>query len=65
MLKNSFIENTYVVGTHWNCLIEAIPMCTSPYVTENKEENYWKFTFTKYHAQCLYLFKTSQTANQY
>ena len=19
---------TYVVGTHWNCLIEAIPMCT-------------------------------------
>ena len=18
----------YVVGTHWNCLIEAIPMCT-------------------------------------
>ena len=19
----------YVVGTHWNCLIEAIPMCTN------------------------------------
>ena len=19
---------TYVVGIHWNCLIEAIPMCT-------------------------------------
>ena len=25
MVKNSFIEKTYVVGTHWNCLIEAIP----------------------------------------
>ena len=24
----SFISVTYVVGTHWNCLIEAIPMCT-------------------------------------
>ena len=22
--ENSFIEKTYVVGTHWNCLIEAI-----------------------------------------
>ena len=21
-------EKTYVVGTHWSCLIEAIPMCT-------------------------------------
>ena len=30
MAKSSFIEKTYVVGrpTHWNCLIEAIPMCT-------------------------------------
>ena len=28
MVKNTFIEKTYVVGTHWNCLIEAIPMCT-------------------------------------
>ena len=33
MVKNSFIEKTYVVGTHWNCLIEV-------YVTENKEESY-------------------------
>ena len=32
MVKKSFIEKTYVVGTHWNCLIT--------YVTENKEENY-------------------------
>ena len=29
MVKNSFIENTYVVGTHWDYLIEeAIPICT-------------------------------------
>ena len=21
-------SNEHVVGTHWNCLIEAIPMCT-------------------------------------
>ena len=41
MVKNSFIEKTYVVGTHWNCIIEAIPMCIpTTYVTENKEENY-------------------------
>ena len=40
MMKNSFIEKTCVVGTHGNCLIEAIPMCTYKYVTENKEENY-------------------------
>ena len=40
MVKNSFIEKTYVVGTHWNCLIEAIPMYTYNIATENKEENY-------------------------
>ena len=28
MVNNSFIEKIYVVGTHWNCLIEAISMCT-------------------------------------
>ena len=22
--KNSFIEKTYVVGTHWNCLIQQM-----------------------------------------
>ena len=27
--KNTFLFSvTYVVGTHWNCLYEAIPMCT-------------------------------------
>ena len=36
MVKNSYIEKTYVVGTHWNCLIEDL----QTYVTENKEENY-------------------------
>ena len=40
VVKNSFIEKTYVVGTHRNCLIKAIPICTTTYVTENKEENY-------------------------
>ena len=35
MVKNSFIEKTYVVGTHSNRLIEA-----TTYVTENEEENY-------------------------
>ena len=24
----SLISVTYVVGAHWNCLIEAIPICT-------------------------------------
>ena len=28
MVRNAFIEKTYDVGTHWNCLIEVIPMCT-------------------------------------
>ena len=36
--KHSFIEWTYVVGAHWNCLNEAIPMFTNIiYVTEIKE----------------------------
>ena len=52
MVKTSFIEKTYVVGTHWNCLIEAIPICTysicsmrqfhcvpTRYVTENKDNS--------------------------
>ena len=28
MVKNSFIEKTNDVVTDWNCLIEAIPICT-------------------------------------
>ena len=27
--KRSFIDRTYVEGAHWNCLYEAIPMCTN------------------------------------
>ena len=33
MVKNSFIEKTYVVGTHWNVNLQNN-------VTENKEEIY-------------------------
>ena len=40
MVKNSFIEKTYVVGTHWNCIIEAFQCIPTAYVTESKEENY-------------------------
>ena len=55
MVKNSFIEKTYVVGTQWNCLIvptiyvfsinefftiRQFQCVPSTYVTENKEENY-------------------------
>ena len=35
--KHSFIELTNVVGAHWNCLNEAIPMCTNTNVPEIKE----------------------------
>ena len=67
MVKNSFVEKTFIVGTYLNCLKEAIQKCTynimkqlqcvpSPYVTENKEETIWKFTFSKYQVNCLYLF---------
>ena len=35
--ENSFIEKTYVVGTHWNSQFQCVP---TAYVTENKEENY-------------------------
>ena len=45
MVKNLFIEKTYVVGIHWNCLIESIPMCT--YVTKDKEENNLEVYFFK------------------
>ena len=38
-MKNSFIEKTYVVGTHWNCLIVLLHisrylaiMCTELYL---------------------------------
>ena len=49
MVKNSFIEKTYVAGTHWNCLIEAIPMCTYSNVylqhmlLKIRKKTIWKF----------------------
>ena len=35
---NSFLllSLTYVVGSHWNCLYEAIPMCTYNFLLFNK-----------------------------
>ena len=42
--KHSFIEWTYVVGAHWNCLYEAIPMCTNKYVTEIKDTHFEIYT---------------------
>ena len=41
MVQKIIIEKTYVVGTHWNCLTEAIPQshCVpTTYVAENKGE---------------------------
>ena len=49
MVKNSIIEKTYVVGTHWNCLYECE---TTAYVTENKEDNYLEIYISKYHVHC-------------
>ena len=40
MVKNSFIEKAYVIGTHWNCLIGNSKCVPTTYVTENREENY-------------------------
>ena len=40
--ENSFIEKTYGVGTHWNCLYECE---TTTYVTEIRKKNSRKFTF--------------------
>ena len=37
------IKKTYAVGAHWNCLIEAIPMCTTTCVTANRKKTIWKF----------------------
>ena len=46
MVKNSFIEKTYVVGTHWNCLIEAIPMCIYNIMFHvNMEKNFRNLLF--------------------
>ena len=58
--KHSFIELTYAVGAHWNCLNEGIPMCPTTRVTEIKE-----ICFEIYNNQESCPFKTSQSSNQY
>ena len=53
MVKNSFIEKSYVVGTRWNCLIhviDAIPMCTNNKI---RKKTILKFTFSEYPVHCL------------
>ena len=42
MVKNSFIEKTYVVGTHW--IMRQFQCVPTTYVTENKEKNYLERT---------------------
>ena len=61
MVKNSFIEKiiekTYVVGTHWNCLIEAIPICTfNIMLLKIRQKTIWKITSSKFHVHCIYFF---------
>ena len=52
---------TYVVDTHWNCLYEAIPMCTNNiYVTENREtiilvKDKWEFNEGRKYCRMLSL----------
>ena len=58
-VKNSFIEKTYAVGTHWrNVYLQHM-------VLKIRKKIIWKFTFSKYHENCHYLFQTSQNSNQY
>ena len=38
--RKTYVEKTYVVGTHWNCL--TVP---TTYATENKKKTILKFTF--------------------
>ena len=44
MVKNSFIEKTYVVGTHWNCLGGNSNVYLQ-HVTKNKENYSEIYTF--------------------
>ena len=54
--KHSFIERTYVVCAHWNCLYEAIPMFANTYVTEIKEA-YFEIYTKHVHAHWFSSFK--------
>ena len=50
---------SYVVGTHWNCLIEAIPMCTFNICQFNKFNKlvFFAITFLPQTSQLLFMFK--------
>ena len=56
MVKNSFIEKTYVLSTHWTIRQFHLHLVPTAYVTENKEENYLEFTLSKYNVHCFFLF---------
>ena len=67
MVKNSFIEKTYVVSIHWNCLKEAILFQCVPttYATENKEENYLEIYIFQISCPLSLPLLKIPTANQY
>ena len=45
----------YVLATHWNCLYEAIPMCTYNIMLMKIRKTIW-FTLTQYCVHCLCVF---------
>ena len=47
--KHSFIKLTYVEGTHWNSLYEAIPMCTNNIMLLKIRKPILKYTLIKNH----------------
>ena len=49
VMKNSFIEKTYVVGTHSNVYLQHM-------ILKIRKKTILKFTFSKFHVHCLYLF---------
>ena len=51
-MKNSFIEKTYDVGTH---LLKR-HMYIQHMLLKIRKKTIWKFTFSKYHVHCLYVF---------
>ena len=50
--ENSFIEKTYVVSTHRNCLYEAYSNVYLQHMLLKIRKTIWKFTLTKYHVHC-------------
>ena len=64
--NNSFIVNEfyyYIVGAHWNCLNEAIPMCTNNMLLKLRKPIVEIYI---YQESCPFaLFKTFHAANKY